>query len=74
MSQLFNKLSKIVESNLGEKATVVVENIKINFTKKSVIVYSLDTTDGSWFKEVNINADMYQHQIVNLIIQVIKFN
>lgn len=74
MSKLFNKIAKIVEDNIDEKATIVVENIKINFTQTSVIVYSIDKTDGSWFKEVTINADMYSHQIVNLILQIIKFN
>jgi hypothetical protein len=74
MNKLFNTIAKIVEVNNGEKATVVVENVKIKFTEKSVIVYTYDIDDHAWFKEVTINNDMFTHQIVNLIIQVIKFN
>lgn len=74
MTKLFNKIATIVEDNLYENKTVILDSFKLRFTKKSVIVYSIDKTDGSWFKEVIINAEMYLHQIVNLIIQVIKFN
>ena len=74
MTKLFNKIATIVEDNLYENKTVILDSFKLRFTKKSVIVYSMDKTDGSWFKEVIINAEMYLHQIVNLIIQVIKFN
>ena len=74
MNKLFNKIAKIVELNNGEKTTVVVENVKIKFTEKSVIVYTYDADDQVWFKEVSINNDMFTHQIVNLIIQIIKFN
>ena len=74
MNKLFNKIAKIVELNNGEKTTIVTENVKIKFTEKSVIVYTYDADDQVWFKEVTINNDMFTHQIVNLIIQVIKFN
>ena len=74
MTKQFNKIACIVENNINENTTIILDSFKLRFTKKSVIVYSLDATDGTWFKEVNINADMYQHQIVNLIIQVIKYN
>ena len=74
MSKLFNKIATIVELNVGEKATVLVENIKIRFTEKSVIVYTYDNDDQAWFKEVTINSMMLNHQIANLIIQVIKYN
>ena len=74
MNNLFNKIAKIVELNNGEKATVVVENVKIEFTEESVIVYTYDADNQDWFQEVTINNDMFTHQIVNLIIQVIKFN
>ena len=74
MNKLFNKIAKIVELNNGEKTTAVVENVKIKFTEKSVIVYTYDADDQVWFKEVTINNDMFTHQIVNLIIQVIQFN
>lgn len=74
MTKLFNKIAIIVENNLYENKTVILDSFKLRFTKKSVIVYSIDKTDGSWFKETTINAEMYSHQIVNLIIQVIKFN
>ena len=74
MTKLFNKIATIVEDNLCENKTVMLNNLKLRFTPKSVIVYSIDKTDGSWFKEATINAEMYLHQIVNLIIQVIKFN
>ena len=74
MTKLFNKIATIVEDNLYENKTVILDSFKLRFTKKSVIVYSIDKTDGSWFKKVIINAEMYLHQIVNLIIQVIKFN
>ena len=74
MSKLFNQISIIVENNLCENTTVILNDLKLRFTEKSVIVYSIDKNDGSWFKEMCINADMYTHQIVNLIIQVIKFN
>ena len=74
MTKLFNKIATIVEDNIYENKTVFLNNVKLRFTPKSVIVYSIDKKDGSWFKEAIINADMYLHQIVNLIIQVIKFN
>lgn len=74
MTKLFNKIAIIVENNLYENKTVILDSFKLRFTKKSVIVYSIDKTDSSWFKETTINAEMYSHQIVNLIIQVIKFN
>ena len=74
MNKLFNTIAKIVEINNNNKTTVVVENVKLKFTEKSVIVYTYDNEDQVWFKEVMINADMFTHQIVNLIIQVIKFN
>ena len=74
MNNLFNKIAKIVELNNGEKATVVVENVKIEFTEESVIVYTYDADNQDWFQEVTISNDMFTHQIVNLIIQVIKFN
>lgn len=74
MTKLFNKIAIIVENNLYENKTVILDSFKLRFTKKSVIVYSIDKTDGSWFKETTINAEMYSHQIVNLIIQIIKFN
>ena len=73
MTKLFNKIATIVEDNLGENKTVILNKFKLRFTEKSVIVYSIDKTDGSWFKEATINADMYSHQITNLIIQIIKF-
>lgn len=73
MNKLFNKIAIIVEDNLGENKTVILNKFKLRFTEKSVIVYSIDKTDGSWFKEATINADMYSHQITNLIIQIIKF-
>jgi hypothetical protein len=72
MRKIFNQVAKIVEDNLGENKTVILNEFKLRFTEKSVIVYSIDVTDGSWFKEITINADMYSHQIVNLIIQIIK--
>ena len=74
MNKLFNKIATIVELNVGEKTTILVDNVKIRFTEKSVIVYTYDADDQVWFKEVTINNDMFTHQIVNLIIQVIKFN
>ena len=74
MTKLFNKIAIIVENNLYENKTVILDSFKLRFTKKSVIVYSINKTDGSWFKETTINAEMYSHQIVNLIIQIIKFN
>ena len=73
MNKLFNKIAIIVENNLYENKTVILDSFKLRFTEKSVIVYSIDKTDGSWFKEATINADMYSHQITNLIIQIIKF-
>ena len=73
MTKLFNKIAIIVENNLYENKTVILDSFKLRFTEKSVIVYSIDKTDGSWFKEATINADMYSHQITNLIIQIIKF-
>ena len=73
MTKQFNKIACIVEENLNENATVIFDSFKLRFTEKSVIVYSIDKYDGSWFKEMHINADMYNHQIVNLIIQVIKY-
>ena len=74
MSKLFNKIATIVELNIGEKATILVENVKLRFTEKSVIVYTYDNDEQVWFKEVTINSNMLNHQIVNLIIQVIKYN
>lgn len=73
MTKQFNKISRIVEDNICGNKTVILDSFKLRFTEKSVIVYSIDNDDGSWFKEVCINADMYTHQIVNLIIQVIKY-
>lgn len=73
MTKQFNKIFCIVEENIYENATVILNSFKLRFTEKSVIVYSIDKNDGSWFKEMCINADMYTHQIVNLIIQVIKY-
>ena len=74
MSKLFNKIACLVELNVGTKATLVVENVKLKFTEKSIIVYTYDNDDQAWFKEVTINNDMFAHQITNLIIQVIKYN
>ena len=74
MSKLFNKIATIVELNIDEKATILVENVKLHFTEKSVIVYTYDNDEQVWFKEVVINSNMLNHQIVNLIIQVIKYN
>ena len=74
MSKLFNKIATIVELNIDEKATILVENVKLRFTEKSVIVYTYDNDEQVWFKEVVINSNMLNHQIVNLIIQVIKYN
>ena len=74
MSKLFNKIATIVELTIGEKATILVENVKLRFTEKSVIVYTYYNDEQVWFKEVTINSNMLNHQIVNLIIQVIKYN
>ena len=74
MSKLFNKIAMIVKLNVGTKTTVVVENVKIKFTEKSIIVYTYDNDDQVWFKEVTINSDMFTHQVANIIIQVIKYN
>ena len=74
MSRLFNKIAAIVELNVGTKTTLVVENVKLKFTEKSIIVYTYDNDDQAWFKEVTINNDMFTHQAANLIVQIIKFN
>ena len=42
MNKLFNTIAKIVEINNNNKATVVVENVKLKFTEKSVIGISLN--------------------------------
>lgn len=74
MSKLFNRIATIIESNICTKTTVLVENVKIRFTEKYVIVYTYDNNEQVWFKEVTINSDMFTHQITNLVTQVIKFN
>lgn len=74
MSKLFNRIACIVETNIDTNATILVENVKIRFTGKSVIVYTYDNDDQVWFKELTINSDMFTHQITNLIIQVIQYN
>ena len=73
MTKQFNKIACIVEENLNENATVILDSFKLSFTEKSVIIYSIDKNDGSWFEEMCINSNMYTHQIVNLIVQVIKY-
>ena len=67
-----NKLSMLVEDNIFTNKVVMFNNIKIKFTTKSVVIYTIDN-DG-WFKELTINADVYQHQIVEYILLILKLN
>lgn len=68
--KLKNKLSKLVADNIGTNNTVVVDSIKIQFTKTRVNVFTID--EDGWYKEMSINADTYEHQIVEYILTVIK--
>ena len=45
MTKLFNKIATIVEDNIYENKTVILNNLKLRFTPKSVIVYSIDKTE-----------------------------
>ena len=74
MTKLYNKIGTIVSRNVSTKTTILVENIKLRFTEKSIIVYTYDNENQEWFKEITINADMIEPQITNLIVQIIKFN
>ena len=67
-----NKLAMLVEDNIFTNKEVMFNNIKIKFTTKNVVIYTID--NGGWFKELTINADVYQHQIVEYILLILKLN
>ena len=67
-----NKLSMLVEDNIFTNKEVMFNNIKIKFTTNNVVIYTMDN-DG-WFKELTINANVYNNQIVEYILLILKLN
>jgi hypothetical protein len=70
MKNLKFNISRLVADHIYTNHTTIVDNVKIQFTKTRVNVFTL--SESGWDKELSISADTYEYQIVEYILTAIK--